>query len=328
MLTCISTGAFEPIIHLADAHSQSISQFTLPGAQRMNAPFPFTVHSMRMDLQWICSAGCALQIIPLARALKIRSMCLVCLAGSSCTSLSCPEQLLQCFSQIQNEGSSPHNPATSVQLLNEVARQVLLEPIKGLVAVVWQYFEVRPQEFSSRIVCVGLSIHSAVTGDLQAIRLLSEATSGDAYACEPSCLPCSSNFAYVSDGGLLHVITPSGSMLWSSARADRNPDMATVPATHMVQTVFSPSPCGRWILVMDVEDPLQFDPADMNTCTWQLTLPEASTGQPWAGCLLRDPASTQKAVGACLDRSVSWKCSVLSWSVVLKQFLTQDLPTI
>ena len=76
---------------------------------------------------------------------------------------------------------------------------------------------------------------------------------------------------YVSDGGLLRLITSSGCMQWSNARADRTSDLFTALAEERIRTKVEGSPCGRWVLVMD-------GPEEGNACIGHIAAVEALTG--------------------------------------------------
>ena len=202
--------------------------------------------------------------------------------------LNCPQQLHQDFLQLQSKGCSRDEAASNPALIEEgalEARQVLLSPSKELLAVFWKFFDTQTPT-GSWVVRVGVSIHSAIEGDLLHSMPLTGCKQGNAHNSEPSWVPCSSNFMYVNDGGSLLVMASSGYNLWSNARASRNPSLSAVQARQVIHTNLSASPCGRWMLVIDVTAytaPKQPGQAKSKTYTWQITLLKASTGQMLAG---------------------------------------------
>ena len=210
--------------------------------------------------------------------------------------LSCPKQLHDSFMQLQMQATtgSQDQESPSQQSLKDpepTAHELLLAPNQELLAVIWQHIDMYgPQMPAERIVRVGLSIHSAITGDLQHSMLLTE---GYARNCQLSWLLCSLNLMYVSAGGLLHVMTSSGCQLWSHARAARNPDLDTVPmqAGDTINTTLNASPCGRWILVLDayVRAPQPSDQGTLLPFARQITILEASTARTLAQCPIYSP---------------------------------------
>ena len=192
--------------------------------------------------------------------------------------LGCPQQLHQQILQLQNKSSSRDEPGSSLDLPANVrldTRQLHLAPSKELLAVVWECYGIRETAVEwDRL--LGLSIHSAIDRDFRHSVLLPKRGSFDSL---PSWLPDSSNLMYVTDCGSFHVVTSSGCIVWSSARASRNPFLSAAPDGPTIDTDVSASPCGRWILVMDVVAPKQSDQEERRMFTWQFTLLEASTGQ-------------------------------------------------
>ena len=165
-------------------------------------------------------------------------------------------------------------------------REVLLAPNQQLLAVIW---EVSPRwgpdalgNHQDGFMHIHLSIHSASRGDLLHKMLLMAGTDVDASNCQPGWLPCTSNFMYISSGGLLHLVTASGNRLWSNAQADRSPTFFRALAGHDVFTNLNASPCGRWILAMEWSDEeAQGQP------TGHVSVVEALTGKTLAGNKIR-----------------------------------------
>ena len=83
----------------------------------------------------------------------------------------------------------------------------------------------------------------------------------------------------VSDRGTLRVMTSSGCTLWSNAWADRIPDLSTYLAEYAIGTDLSASPCGRWVLVIDVANSEGYVTGAQRVNTLRITLLEASTGR-------------------------------------------------
>ena len=84
--------------------------------------------------------------------------------------------------------------------------QLLLAPNKELLAVVW-HFSTRLLSGQGFMWAAGLSIHSAISGDLQRSMLLTEGPEQEVNDTKPSWLRCSSQLSYVSNGGLLRSMT-------------------------------------------------------------------------------------------------------------------------
>ena len=270
----------ESIAWLADAQGQSILPISLPGAQFKGFSRFFTVlgeHGALLDiLCWVRQSE-----MEGARCFDDQISVFNASSRLLMYQLSCPQQLHKKFLKLQTEGDSHATTgpqaSSGSQLQNGAlgSRQLLLSPKKKLLAVVWQFYLVMPSRMHP-VVCTGLSIHSAMTGDLCSSKLLTRATSGEDRNCQPSWLPCSSNLLYVSDGGLLNLITSSGCKLWSNARADRYP-IFRPPARHNIDTSLNASPCRRWILVMDDEAPQRS--GGVGNRTGHITVVEALTGR-------------------------------------------------
>ena len=201
--------------------------------------------------------------------------------------LSCPKQLHEGLKNLQIDQRD--NSRRRFGDGKPGSCKLLLSPNKQLLAVVWRQnldYLVAPRR-RHPVLCMGLGIHSAVTGDLEYSKPLTSDTSRLDRKCPLSWLPCSSNLVHASNGGLLHLMTSSGRTLWSSARADRNSAPITSRAGHDAGTKFSPSPCGRWILVMDDEAPGWSSYA--SDLTGHITVVEASTGRNLADHYSRRP---------------------------------------
>ena len=260
---------------LADAHSQSLLPISLPRHQ-------FSGNSQFLT---VCSEeGAALDVLFWFPHSKhdpsFENQIIVFNASSRQVryQLSCPEQLRRHFLQLQDDESS-QQPPNRQQGGRLWSREVLLAPNKQLLAVVWDFgLAMDPESSPGYFERLGLSIHSAIRGDLLHSMLLRRGTDVDDN-CQPGWLPCSSNFLYFSADALLHLITPSGKRLWSSAWADRHSDQFTAPAVHVIATRLSASPCGRWVLVMEGPSGVE---APRNP-PGHLTVVEASTGKNLAG---------------------------------------------
>ena len=235
---------------LADARIQSLLPFRLPHARSDSFSRFFTVCD---------EEGAATDIFCWAGQSDWQDHISVLNASSKqlLYQFSCPEQLHeQLLLHIQREVTSHERQVFSRAVLQHCeleCRHLLLAPNKKLLAVVWQ----ASQRLLTRrhcIQCMGLSIHSAISGDLQQSKLLTTATSAVDHDCQPSWLSCSSNFMYVGNDGLLHLVTSSGRELCSNTPVNRNPNWLRFSAGHVIQTRLSASPCGRWILVMDCKD--------------------------------------------------------------------------
>ena len=247
---------------LADVHPQSLLPIGPPGHQFSGTSQFFTVCS---------EEGSALDVLcwfpEHAPGFDNQIIVFIAFSRQMLYQLSCPQQLCRHFMHFQDDESSSAQQTNDRQDIEAVLScQVLLAPNKQLFAVVWDW-----QESS----CLGLSIHSASRGDLLHSMLLMEGIDANTCICQPRWLPSSSNFMYANGSGLLHLITPSGSRLWSSAWADRHPGHSTAPARHDIATTLNASPCGRWILVMESA------PSDEcpETSTRHVTVVEASTGR-------------------------------------------------
>ena len=197
--------------------------------------------------------------------------------------LSCPQQVHKWLQLEVDRHVTKFQPATSsTQLQNGalVSSQLLLSPDKKLLAIVWQYTLVL-EFFKYPVVCTGVSIHSAVTGDLHCCKLLTRATSGKEHKRPPTWLPCSSNLIDVSESGRIHAMTSSGCELWGNTRADRSPDLLRNRVGDDVDIRLNASPCGRLILVMDDKARPRSGWAREN-CTGDILVVEASTGRTLA----------------------------------------------
>ena len=272
-----------PIACLADAHGQGSLLLSLPGAQHCGSTRFFTVCSEQ---------GSAVDVLCQVQILRChgpdhRSEDQITVLDVSSRKLlyhlSCPKQLRQSFLQIQLEGNRQSQSASTNLKVGARMWRMLLAPNKQLLAVLWQCnVPLMLQSNLKRVICIGLSIHSATRGDLEHSTILPGGTSGH-FDCRPSWLPCSSNIVYIGDGGIVHLMASSGRIMWSSARANRKQPLFT--AGPFMATDLSASPCGRWLLVMDLSDSGSNSSRDgpINDNIWQITILEASTGQTLIG---------------------------------------------
>ena len=265
------------IAWMADARSQSILPVKLPEAQSQGASHFFTVSG---------EDDAAINILCWSTRSPIREGTRSFTGQISIFDVSSRQLLYQlsCIKQLHKRlqmeaddfGTRCRCPTSSRELQDGALRSCrpFLSPDKKLFGIVWRYSLVLGSG-KYRVVCLGVSVHSALTGDLKYSKPLMRATRGYDHPCLPSWLPCSSNLIHVSEGGLLQSTTTSGCRLWSNARADRAPEVSS--SEHSIDTSLSASPCGRWILVVDDEAPQH--------CRWKrnrashITVLEASTGQ-------------------------------------------------
>ena len=195
---------------LADADSQSLLPIRLSGHQ----------FSGSSQFGAICSeAGSALDVLCWSphseQDWSFEDQIIVFDASSRQVlyQLSSPEHLHSLFLQLQHDNSSRDEPSPNRQQL--WGREVLVAPNKQLLAVIWSFGLVEPVSSQDLFTLVGLSIHSASKGDLLYSMILMAGIDADE-KCQPGWLPCSSNFLYFSNGGLLNLITTSDERLWSS----------------------------------------------------------------------------------------------------------------
>ena len=261
---------------LVDAHSQSLLPMVLPGEH-----FSGTTEFFR-----VCSKeGSALDILCwfpapdrlIDRPLEYEISVFHASSRHLLYQLSCPEQLQNCFQKFHHEVSSHAQQVIPGQFRGHgfLSGRVQLAPDKQLLAIVWRYFTILSSKYVGNTTQLGLSIHSAITGELLHSMLLMTGTSAEAWDYQLSWLPCSSNLMYVNDGRRLQLNTSSGCMLWTNAWADRIPPPLIDPAKFYLSTTLSPSPCGRWILVMDADSATKPD--------GHITIVEASTGRNLGG---------------------------------------------
>ena len=261
---------------LADARSRTTLPFGTSGAQSRGTSHFFTVRSKEAPaLDILCG------VPELEHGTSSEDYISVYDASSRqlLYQLSFP-QLHWFYVRLQHTASSQAQHLASEQQLAHaitVVRNVLLAPNKKLLAVLWRFCLKWPPDANRQVdLCVGLRVHSAIRADPQHDMLLK-----DVEGCgQPDWLPCSSNMMYVSAGGVLHSMTSGGCMLWSSARDSRNPDQSTHPAKQSAATRLNASPCGRWILVMDI---IQCVCLGIPQPTEHVTIVEASTGRNLAG---------------------------------------------
>ena len=282
VLFFLSTGEIlGSIACRADAHSQSTLPIVLPGGQFSGTCRFFTVCN---------EEGSAFDILcwnpepEPGKSLEPQISMFHASSRRPLYQLSCPKQLHDCFQRLpmvasrhDQHGSDRGQPGHGVV----VGCKVLLAPSKQLLAVVWQNrpWIRRPlEEWRSHM---GLSIHSAAPGELLHSMLLMTGTVWEFMSCQPGWLPRSSKFMYVSNDGCLRLITSSGCQLWTNFLADRNPDWIMIPAGYDIAATLSVSPCGRWILVMEVEAPRQH--MYSANPSGHITVVEASKGRNLAG---------------------------------------------
>ena len=240
----------EPVASLVNAQSQSILPVVLPGPHRLSKSQFLTVCSKEgstMDV--LCcvhksenrSAGRTEDQISVFNASS----------GQLLYQFNCPQQLhlrslqlpLRCHGQQVTSGQQGRSESIE-------SRQRLLAPTKKFLAITWHFQLILPS-CPKPMNCLGLSIHSAISGDLQHSMLLTDGMNPAGSYWQPSWLPCSSKLLILRNAGLLHLMTSSGCILWSNARADRKSDLFGAPADGDIGTRVSASPCGRWIVVMD-----------------------------------------------------------------------------
>ena len=270
LLAFMGRGKCIPIACLADVHSRSMLPVGLSAAQ------PWGSDVLQGVMAQFFSArreeGSAIDILCWVRTTNLEPgerfkdwiSVLRASSGQLLYRLSCPTQLHQRFLQLQiDETSQEPQPLIDG---SPTACHVLMAPTKEFLAVVWQYYAVRilQENVMEKVSRMGLSIHSAITGELQHSTSVTGGPRGIACNCEPRWLPHSSSLMMVGNDGLLHAMTSSGCSLWSNARATRIPDLSTAPSRGMIYTNLSASPCGRWVLVMDVdvEAPWPFDASE------------------------------------------------------------------
>ena len=222
------------VVCLADVHGHSILPLPLSGAPHEGASHFHTIRSEKGFVNDILCWICAAHYCAPGECLKDQISMLNASNGQPLYHLSCPQQLHQCFLQLQIERGWDQQ-ATSGQL-HEVSEikvwDALLAPMEDRLAVVWRHVQEDPGNPAEDIEDVGLSIHSAITGDVWHSRVLARRIGRFGYNHRPSWLPCSSNLMFVSNDGLLQVVTSSGCNSWSHARVDRNPLLSQASTGH------------------------------------------------------------------------------------------------
>ena len=311
----------------ADLRSQSISAIQLPEAKHAGNSHFFTVTSTTGSvtniLCWVATAVASKRPADQIIAYDVSS-------SKALYRLGCPEQILEGFLQLHSKELSPGLSGAHRQKGKDWAIRVhdlQLAPDGKLLMVVWLLAVCRdrgkPNASLAETLFMGLSSHDPMRGDLQYSRILTQGMNVDAmWDCQPAWLPCSSNVMYTSSDGGLHLMTSSGRMLWSSARADRCPDLmideTRQSATRWRFTRPHASPDGRWILVMDVRDETRDEDSvleDLEECTGAVSLVEASTGRHLGGYRSQRPFESMQVQWSmsgelCLvpELDLGWAC--------------------
>ena len=210
--------------------------------------------------------------------------------------LGCPEHILYSFLRIHRRSISPvqHGNEQSSSLEGKKWQlepvQLLLDPSKQYLAVVWGFgllieMRERPsmgrraiQEENTRL--EGMSIHWALSGEIQHSKLLTAEDGSKELECQVFWLPASSNLVCLSNDGRLLCMTASGQELWSIRNSFRSPGPTQISRALWCGMLakLSASPCGRWILAIDRAVPCGNRSGPAGEYVGLVSIVEASTG--------------------------------------------------
>ena len=259
---------------LADASSRSVGRLELPGCdpQQLGRSSLFTISSHDCHAKDVlCWAAQAVESTRLEGQVIAYDLS----SSQPMWQLGCPEQLFHSFLAFysmtllpgQQGPSLPDSTGLSVKCKGwtvEVS-QITLAPSNDMLMMVWAFGLLDDEGLPGLPVpdstLRGFSIHSAISGGLMHSMLI-PATKGSysIYDSSPSWLPCSSNIIFTTNDGLLYLMTASGRILWTVCRSVRDPGQIIKQASHglygskqRINTHVSASPCGRWMLVLDMD---------------------------------------------------------------------------
>ena len=312
---------------LADLHDQTTSSVRLPGARCPGRSHFLTVSRedsfLKDILCWIAKQGMNESFRDHISVYELPSCLLL-------YQLACPEQMIHDFLKTRITNISPAQRSPAGKDWQVRSYRVVLDPCRQYLTFLWVFFllEDRGQLISGAgSQGEGVSIHSAMSGELQHSMLLT-ADEGGSLDWEPQLtwLPGSSNFVCLLTNGLLLCMTVSGEKLWSVRWSDRvhglNGDDGAALSHNSFHAQLSVSPCGRWILVTDrgPEFSAVWGEKSNGRSTGQLNIVEASKGSilhchESQQCFHSDFISWSQAGEACLVEDLA---------VVFAAFPTQD----
>ncbi len=202
--------------------------------------------------------------------------------------LNCPDQLLRSFLQFHGGRVGP--AGLSAEWRIHISR-ALVSPNGEFLAIIWEFWLVHDAEQpwpEPDSTSMGLSIHSAISGERQhSISLIAEFGPSDG-ACWPMWLPDSSRIVFQNFAGRVICVTSSAVLLWSNHRSERDPAQCLAEERGdqhgCIYTTFCESPCGRFILVEDKLDcdyhhgPFVSGDPLIDSHPVQLSVVETSTG--------------------------------------------------
>ena len=261
-------------IRLADASSRSVGRVELPGCdpQQLGRSSLVTINShdchAKHVLCWAAEAEESTRLEVQVTAYDLDS-------SQPLWQLGCPEQLFHSFLGFysmtllpgQQGTSLPNSTGLSVKCKGwtvEVS-QILLAPSNDMLMIVWEFGLLDDEGLPGLPVpdstLQGFSVHSAMSGEhVHSMLIPAERGSYSMYDSSPRWLPCSSNIIFTNSDGLVHLMTSSGIILWTVSRSARGSGQIIKQASHgakqRINTHVSASPCGRWILVLDLDGDL------------------------------------------------------------------------
>ncbi len=169
--------------------------------------------------------------------------------------LTCPDHLMNSFLRSSGTSSGCDMPTAGEQRGSSLETLgILVSPTKDALAVLWTVImhSWKPcyRGTGPGSPLMGLSIHSAITGQCQhSVSLTAEYSFHDGDVL-PVWLPGSSNLVFVNRMNLLICMASSGRKMWSTHLFERG--LALLGAHETIYTDLFIAPCGRFILVLDL----------------------------------------------------------------------------
>ena len=249
-----------PAICLADVCSHSNQSDRLPGALHDGHAYAFSVPCQNGPckdiLCWVAQPA-------VSRRLEDQIIVYDLPSCRPLYQLMCPDHVMNSFLQFHGIGTSHGQHRIGLikgKAWAIAASEVMPSPSKESLAVAWGFRLLndssQPDRSDWKSTLLGLSIHSSLSGGVQHSMVFPAMKAGMTKAgLQLSWLPHSSCITFVTRGGLHHLITSSGELLWRVSIADRSlhilQGQALQPGGCKTLTQLKASPCGRWILVID-----------------------------------------------------------------------------
>ncbi len=234
---------------LADASTNHVSAITLPGAHHKGYSQLFAAYDdkgcAQNILAWVATPVVCKHFEDHITVYDVSSK------WQPLYQLSCPKSAVQHFISLQ----SKHISGMHGQDWLVTAPKLMLSPDGKLLATAWHVNASNQQNLLDKTSEVqGLSIHSALEGECKLSMVLMPGQTPPCWDYPPNWVPNSSNLMYASINGL-HVISPTGQLVWSRSTSERIPHLARDPwmaaDQYYIDTTITASECGRWICVID-----------------------------------------------------------------------------